>query len=441
LCGKTQGITLIEHPVFLLRQPNDNRDDNRQVRCVQRFTFHQSKGIVPMAEKQSKKPYNDFPLTAHKNGQWCKKICGKVWFFGVVTDPDGALNKYLAERDEIHAGRDPRRGAASSRVSPSELTVAELCNLFLHRQWERSERGEITKQHFEDCVKACKRLVDHIGRFHRATAMTPTDFAAYKATFPKTWGAEMCGGHIQKIRSVFRWAAEAGVLPSMPAFGLDFRKPTSTEKRRERQKRQALRGGRLDFSSTEAKLLVSEADGWLRACILLGLNAGFGNADCGRLSTQFFDVESGWYDLPREKTGIERRFPLWPETAEAIREAMRHRPIARSDEHDKLCFLTSHGKPVIPAVGKADGAAYRGGALCQAFTKLAKRLKIDRSGRGFYSLRRTFETVAGESRDQPAVDLVMGHADVSMAAVYRQGISDARLVLVTDAVRSWLFNS
>jgi hypothetical protein len=39
------------------------------------------------------------------------------------------------------------------------------------------------------------------------------------------------------------------------------------------------------------------------------------------------------------------------------------------------------------------------------------------------------------------VDLVMGHADVSMAAVYRQGISDARLVLVTDAVRSWLFNS
>jgi len=56
-------------------------------------------------------------------------------------------------------------------------------------------------------------------------------------------------------------------------------------------------------------------------------------------------------------------------------------------------------------------------------------------------LRRTFETVAGESRDQPAVDLVMGHADTSMAAVYRQAILDARLVDVTETVRRWLFGA
>ncbi|MFN9290850.1 MAG: hypothetical protein ACK6EB_22515, partial [Planctomyces sp.] len=66
-------------------------------------------------KKAPRKPYSDFPLTAHKNGQWCKKIKGKVWFFGVVTDPDAALQKYLAERDEIQAGRDPRRGAAAAR--------------------------------------------------------------------------------------------------------------------------------------------------------------------------------------------------------------------------------------------------------------------------------------------------------------------------------------
>jgi integrase len=87
----------------------------------------------------------------------------------------------------------------------------------------------------------------------------------------------------------------------------------------------------------------------------------------------------------------------------------------------------------------SDAADYRGGALCQAFGKLCKRLKIDRPGRGFYSLRRTFETVAGESRDQPSVDLVMGHADVGMAAVYRQGISDERRRDVCELVRKWLF--
>ena len=59
--------------------------------------------------------------------------------------------------------------------------------------------------------------------------------------------------------------------------------------------------------------------------------------------------------------------------------------------------------------------------------------------RAFYSLRHTFETQAGESRDQPAVDLVMGHSDSSMAANYRHGISDQRLQDVVNVVRSWLW--
>jgi hypothetical protein len=36
-------------------------------------------------------PRASFPLTAHPNGQWCKKIRGKVHFFGVWLDPDAAL--------------------------------------------------------------------------------------------------------------------------------------------------------------------------------------------------------------------------------------------------------------------------------------------------------------------------------------------------------------
>jgi hypothetical protein len=33
----------------------------------------------------------------------------------------------------------------------------------------------------------------------------------------------------------------------------------------------------------------------------------------------------------------------------------------------------------------------------------------------------------------------MGHVDASMAAVYRERISDARLKAVADHVRQWLF--
>ena len=48
------------------------------------------------------KPYKDFPLTAHPNGQWVKKIRGKVHYFG--TDLQEALARYQEERDDLHAG-------------------------------------------------------------------------------------------------------------------------------------------------------------------------------------------------------------------------------------------------------------------------------------------------------------------------------------------------
>ena len=52
----------------------------------------------------------------------------------------------------------------------------------------------------------------------------------------------------------------------------------------------------------------------------------------------------------------------------------------------------------------------------------------------FYALRHTFETIGGESKDQVAVDLIMGHTDPSMAGHYRERIDDARLKAVTDHV-------
>jgi integrase len=74
----------------------------------------------------------------------------------------------------------------------------------------------------------------------------------------------------------------------------------------------------------------------------------------------------------------------------------------------------------------------------QEFKKLFKLVDI-KGRRGFYGLRHTFKTVAGESRDQVAVDRVMGHTDKSMAANYRARISDARLIDVVNVVRAWLW--
>ena len=69
------------------------------------------------------------------------------------------------------------------------------------------------------------------------------------------------------------------------------------------------------------------------------------------------------------------------------------------------------------------------------------KLGFYRAGLGFYTLRHVFETIAGESRDQVAVDHIMGHARNDMASVYRERISDERLIAVVEHVRHWLYSS
>jgi integrase len=97
--------------------------------------------------------------------------------------------------------------------------------------------------------------------------------------------------------------------------------------------------------------------------------------------------------------------------------------------------------PEFPLTPHASGASagYRSDHLTKRFIELLQKLGLHRERFGFYTLRHVFRTVADECRDTPAVDLIMGHADPSMGAHYRERIEDARLVAVADHVRAWLF--
>jgi integrase len=167
--------------------------------------------------------------------------------------------------------------------------------------------------------------------------------------------------------------------------------------------------------------------------ILLGINCGFGNADCGTLPLSAVDLDGAVIDYPRPKTGIPRRCPLWPETVQAFRDALAGRPEPRKPENAGLVFITRFRDSW--QTGTTDGP------LSRETSKLLRELGINGRHRlGFYSLRHSFRTVADESKDQPACDYIMGHEVPHMSSVYRETISDERLRAVVDVVHRWLFD-
>jgi len=211
-------------------------------------------------------------------------------------------------------------------------------------------------------------------------------------------------------------------------YGQGFQKPSRAVLRKAR----AEAGPRM-FEREQAHAMLAAASTPVRAMILLGVNAGLGNSDCAALRLSHLDLELGWMDYPRPKTGVARRARLWPETVSALREAIAIRPKPKDAAHAELVFVTSRLKSW--AKDKADNP------ISKETAKLLKSLGLHAPGLNFYSLRRTFETIGGGSRDQVAVDHVMGHAPGAsdMAAVYRQRIDDQRLEAVASHVHDWLW--
>jgi integrase len=368
------------------------------------------------------KPYPDFPLTAHPAGVWCKKIRGKVHYFGKWDDPQGALQKYLDERDALQAGRTPR-------PDPAGVTVKDVANALLNHKRQLVEAGELSNRTFEDYHEACALAVGAFGKSRLVCDLGPEDFALLRARMARTWGVLRLAKGVQCVRCLFKHALDARLIAAPVCFGPGFKAPSAKTLRLHRAKQ----GPKL-FTAEEVRRLIAGAGVQLKAMILLGINCGFGNSDCGNLPLSAIDWGAGVIDYPRPKTGVPRRGMLWPETARALREAVAERPTPKDPADAGRVFLTRCGLSWVKAVAQ--------NPVAKEFKKLLRRLQINgRKGLGFYTLRHVFRTVADEAKDQPAADFIMGHESPHMSTVYRERISDLRLQAVSDHVRTWLFRS
>jgi integrase len=344
-----------------------------------------------------------------------------MYYFGPWDDPEGALARYLEQKDALHAGRKPRE-------TTEGVTVNQLASDFLNHKLALVGAGELARRTFDDYKVVTDLLVAHLGKGRRRVDdLGPDDFAALRDKLARKWGPVRLANAIQRSRSVFKFAFDAGLIDRPVRFGPCFARPSKKVLRLHRAKQ----GPKL-FTREEVRRMVDEAGTPLRAMILLGINCGFGNSDCGRLPLSALDLGAGWVTFPRPKTGIERRCPLWPETVAVLREALAKRPAAKKEEDAALVFVTRYGRPWAKATSASP--------IVLETTKLMRALGINgRKGRGFYTLRHTFRTVADEARDQPAADFIMGHEIPHISSIYRETISDARLRAVADHVHGWLF--
>lgn len=372
---------------------------------------------------KARKTPSRFPLFKHQSGRWCKKVRKRHVYFGSIEkDPDGtdALRLWLDQRDDLLAGRTPR-------VTIGEgVTVRELANTFLASKESLVNSRELSPRTFADYLATCERMADALGRERLVSDLAADDFEALRATLAKSWGPVALGNEINRVRVVFKYAYDSGLVDRPVRYGAGFQRPSKKTLRLARHAR-----GERFLEAAQLRKVIATAETPLKAMVLLGLNCGFGNADVGTLPISAVNLKTRWVKFPRPKTGIARRVPLWPETCAAIKQALAARQSPQEKASEKLVFVTKYGL--------SWAKESRDNPVSKEFAKLLKQLKLHRKGLGFYLLRHVFETVGGETKDQVAVNAIMGHADASMAAAYRERISDSRLRAVVSHVHAWLF--
>jgi integrase len=368
------------------------------------------------------KPHKDFPLFPHATRRWAKKVLGKMHYFGPWDNPQAALEKWLEEKDDLLAGRVPR-----GRVSKTGVSLRDLVNRFLTTKKLLWESGELSIHTFNGYHAICEQLIKTFGRDRLLTDLLPEDFEKLRSKWAVSWGPVRLGSEINRARVVFNYAYKNGLIEKPMRYGEGFNRPSRKVLRLARAEK-----GLKMFEAAELRLMLKTASQPMKAMILLGINAALGNEDVAQLPMKALDLKGGWLNYPRPKTGINRRCPLWPETVRAVKEWLKRRTAPKYAADAEILFITRCGSKWTKDTADRP--------ITKECRKLLDKLGI-KGNRNFYALRHTFETVGGESRDQPTVDYIMGHVKDDMASVYRERISDERLKMVANHVREWFLGT
>ena len=343
-----------------------------------------------------------FPLTLHPTGQYCKKVKGKIYYFG--SDKKDAIQRYLDQATYLHGCKNHLQ----QKPTGDNMALKQLCDIYLKYQYSKLLANDLTARHHNDQIDSLNKLMAFLGPGRKIKSITTLELQNYKRKLQKRYGS-VCrlNLHISIMKAIFHWARKNDILENIPNIDAISRGKIVHKER-------------FTFNSEQINKLLSYADVKMTAMIWLGLNCGFGCTDCSELKWSDLDLVNARVNLPRRKTGISRDLPLWPETVEALEKILRT---------GKLVFYTSRGNPYMQTLLQSDGNGNRKyitlNTITTKFSRLIKRSSIEvPKGTGFYTLRRTAATIAARSGDPFAVQRLLGHADLQMATRYVQDVSE-----------------
>jgi integrase len=227
-----------------------------------------------------------FPLTRHPTGQYCKKIRGKIYYFG--SDKKEALQTYHDQATFLHG-----YNSSLQELANGNMTLSQLCDMYLKYQHTKLMANNLSVRHYNDQVGSLNKLKNFMGQNCKIKSISTLNLQNYKRNIQKHYGS-VCrlNLNISIMKAMFHWARKNDILKSIPNIDAISRAKVTHQ-------------DRFIFDAAQIHKLVVFADIKMKAMIWLGLNCGFGCTDCAYLKWSDLDFADKQISIGKD-TGLCR---------------------------------------------------------------------------------------------------------------------------------------
>lgn len=328
----------------------------------------------------------------------------------LYTDPKilaGASNVYATNYSALGKVAKP----SAHNVCDLPRDIAGLVAAFLAECRTMAEAGQFTLANYNDIYH---RLNDFVGYCNHVEAtglesLNNSLLASYRntqiklTTLPKDQGGISDASARKRLQFLARfvnWLAEREAIEAIPKiinrkFAAVKIAPPSPK----------------FYTVEQVTTLVGDASPLLRACIMLALNTGATQVDVATLEHSHIS-KSGDLSRPRNKTGIDSAYVLWPETIAALRE------VQTKPKDSKLVLLSESGKPLVRESFKDDGRVVKVDSINSMFKNLLKRTGMDGLGLAFKHFRKTSANLLAQKYPPHVTDKFLAHISNGMRKHY-----------------------